>query len=92
MADVHVLPGIERRDITGPPVDSAKVLSDAIANGVTDVVVVGRDRRGKQYIAAASNDADKVVGILMAAAVLMAKDNFQQGMCDPRSPAPEDKW
>lgn len=77
MADVHVLPGIERRDITGPPADAVDVLSDAIKHGVTDVVVVGRQRNGAPYIASASNDADKVTGILFRAARLMSEGHYQ---------------
>lgn len=66
-ADVLVLPGVERRDLAGVPGESEVVLRGAIENGVTDVVVVGRDRRGELYIAGAPSDVDRTVGLLMRA-------------------------
>lgn len=64
MADVHVLPGVERRDL-GAACPSADVLAAAIESGVTDVIVVGRGRDGQFYFAAECADADAVVGKLM---------------------------
>ena len=64
MADIVVLPGVERRDI-GDPVPSEDVLRCAIESGLTDVIVIGRDRSGEHYLAAAIADADRIVGRLL---------------------------
>lgn len=71
MADVHVLPGIERRDL-GEPVPSAAVLQAAIDAGVTDVIIVGRARDGQFYFAAECPDADAVIGKLMRGVATLA--------------------
>lgn len=65
MADVHVMPGVERRDLMGEPVPSERVLTSATEKGVTDVVIIGRQRDGSLYMAAEDNNADAVVGKLM---------------------------
>ena len=70
-AEIHVLPGIERRDL-GEPAPDAGVLAAALERGVHDVVVVGRDRAGELYIAAAGGDVDRVVGQLMRAVQQLA--------------------
>lgn len=67
MADVHVLPGMERVGV-GAPVPSADVLKYAIENGVTDVVVVGRVANGQLYVASDNGDIDSVIGKLHRAA------------------------
>lgn len=77
MADVHVLPGVERRDI-GDDVAPADVLRCAIENGVTDAIVVGKARDGSLYLAAESSDADLVVGKLMRAATFLATHEVKQ--------------
>jgi hypothetical protein len=71
MAGVHVLPGIERRDLLGvlPP---EQLLQKAIENGVTDVVIVGRARDGSPYVASCVADADKAVGQLMRAVTFIS--------------------
>lgn len=75
MAEIHVLPGIERRDLAGAPVPSAEVLQSAIDKGVMDVIIVGRSRDGSLFIAGAPPDVDKAVGMLMrAVSVLAASD------------------
>lgn len=71
MADVHVLPGVERIGV-GAPVPSADVLQFAIDNGVTDVVVVGRVGDGKLYVASDTGDIDAVIGKLHRAAHFLA--------------------
>lgn len=71
MADVHVLPGIERRDL-GQSTPSSAVLQAAIDAGVTDVVLIGKDRSGQFYLAAECSDADTVVGKLMRAVAVLA--------------------
>ncbi len=72
MAEVHVLPGIERRDLAGHAIPPAEVLQAAIDKGITDVVVVGRDRQGELYVAGAAPDADRAVGLLMRAVTYLS--------------------
>ena len=64
MAEVHVLPGIERRDLLGV-LPAEQLLQKAIEAGVTDAIVIGRDRAGLPYVASCIADADKAVGMLM---------------------------
>lgn len=66
MAEVHVLPGIERRDLLGA-LPAEQLFTKAIENGVTDAVIVGRTRDGSPYVASCLSDADKAVGQLMRA-------------------------
>lgn len=77
MADVHVLPGVERRDI-GDDVPSNEVLQYAIQNGVTDVIVVGKGRDGRLYLAAQCANADLVVGKLMSATHFLLSHEVEQ--------------
>jgi hypothetical protein len=80
MAEVHVLPGVERRDLVGPELTAKAVLLAALDNGVTDIVIVGIARDGSQYIAGCSNDVDRVVGKLFAAATTIASGEFEAGV------------
>ncbi len=66
MAQVYVLPGIERRDLLDP-IPSEQVLHQAIENGVVDAIVIGRSRDGTLYVASAVGDADRDVGLMMRA-------------------------
>lgn len=66
-ATIHVLPGVERRDLAGEPTPSEQILRSAIDNGLHDVVVIGLDRFGMPYIASSMNDADRAAGRLMQA-------------------------
>lgn len=75
-ATIVVLPGVERRDLAGNPTPSASVLRAAIDNGVTDVIVVGRDRSGELYIAGAPPDVDRTVGMLMRAVAVLSDCNI----------------
>ncbi|MFG1302704.1 hypothetical protein V5F34_01000 [Xanthobacter autotrophicus] len=73
MAEVYVLPGVERRDLAGPAEgDAAHILAAAIENGVTEVVIVGKDRDGSQYVATSMGDADRAAGIMLRAATWLA--------------------
>lgn len=76
MADVHVLPGVERRDI-GEKVESSKVLEAAIENGVFDAIVVGRSRDGNLYIASENADIDATVGKLMRVVSFLASGQLE---------------
>lgn len=71
MATIHVLPGIERRDLLGV-LPAEQLLQKAIEAGITDAIVIGRDRAGQSYVASCSPDADKVVGMLMRAVNIIA--------------------
>lgn len=70
------MPGVERRDLAGSPCLSSNVLQAAIDNGITDVLVVGRDRKGQLYIAGAPPDVDKSVGMLMRAVSMLSDSNI----------------
>lgn len=76
MAEVHVLPGIERRDLLDP-LPTAELFSRALDAGVTDVVIVGRDRTGALYVATSGRDADRDVGALMRAVALIASSTIE---------------
>lgn len=80
MAEVLVLPGIERRDLIGEPTPAEQVLNASIEKGVTDVVVIGRHRDGSQYVASSLNDVDKSVGVLMSAVHFLTSGTFDQGI------------
>lgn len=77
MADVVVLPGVERRDI-GAPVPNDEVLRYALENGVTDIIIIGRERSGRYYVSSAIGDTDKVVGRLMWAVHYLATSEIVQ--------------
>lgn len=76
-ATIHVLPGIERRDLTGDVPEKA-VLSAAIKQGVTDVIIIGRDRQGQRYIATSMSDMDQAVGRIITAANYLASATVVQ--------------
>lgn len=88
MADVHVLPGIERRDLAGSPVSTEDVFKSAIEKGVTDVVVVGRDRKGDLYIAGAPPDVDRTVGMLMRAVNILSGASIHNDVVVTTDPPP----
>lgn len=73
MADIHVLPGIERRDLGPSDLDAKEVLDYAIEAGVTDVVVIGTGRDGRLYVASSLGDADRAVGKMMRAVSLLSE-------------------
>ena len=77
MAEVITLPGVERPSLGSTrilPTDA--VFGGALENGVTEVVVVGRQRDGSLYVAAANGDAEKVVGMLMRAIHLLTAEDY----------------
>ena len=75
-ATIHVLPGIERRDILGT-LPAERLLQNAIKAGVTEPIVVARDRHGDLYIASAMPDVDRAVGYLMRAATFLASSTIE---------------
>ena len=88
MADVHVLPGVERRDLLGT-LPTEQIFQKAMDAGVTDVVIIGRDRAGELYVASGGNDVDRSVGMLMRAVSYMTStlDNDQVIETGPQEPA-----
>lgn len=72
MAEVVVLPGVERRDLSGVALPSAEILQAAIEKGITDIIIVGRSRSGELYVAGAPPDVDKSVGMLMRAVNMLS--------------------
>ncbi len=72
MSNLHILPGVERRDMVGDVVPSAEVLQAAIDNGISDVVIVGRRRDGGLFVAGETNDVDRAAGILLRGASYVA--------------------
>lgn len=87
MAEVHVLPGIERRDLLAP-LPAAELLQKAIENGVTDVVIVGRERDGSLYVASASSDIDRDVGMLMRAVTYLSSATVENDQVIETEPPP----
>lgn len=71
MAEIFVLPGVERRDVL-ESLPAEKVLIGAIELGITDVTVIGRDREGKPYVATSMSDMDRAVGRLMHAVTYLS--------------------
>lgn len=65
MADIHVIPGVERHDI-GPNVSVEQVLESAGATGLSVVIVIGYGREGF-YLATSSPDMDRNIGMAMRA-------------------------
>lgn len=65
MADVHVLPGVERHDV-GVEIPAEGILRQAIDGGMTTVIVLGYGRNGWQ-LWSSSPDMDKNLGMLSRA-------------------------
>lgn len=88
MADVHVLPGVERRDLLGV-LPTERLFEKALEAGVTDVVIIGRDRAGQLYVASGGEDVDRSVGMIMRAVSYMTSplDNDQVIETEPQEPA-----
>lgn len=73
MAEIHVMPGVARRDLAGPAEGVAQcVLQAAIDAGITDVVVVGKTREGEQWVSTSVGDADRAAGIMLRAATWLS--------------------
>ena len=73
MAEVITMPGVER-----PSLGSLRILpteavcAGALENGITEAIIVGRQRDGSLYVAAANGDAEKAAGMLMRAVHMLA--------------------
>ncbi|QRG06108.1 hypothetical protein EZH22_24470 [Xanthobacter dioxanivorans] len=68
MAEIHVMPGVERRDLIGPEIPARQTLEEAITAGLHDVIIVGKWPDGSQYVAVSMADADRAAGIMLRAA------------------------
>jgi hypothetical protein len=75
--NIAVLPGVERRDLLGETEPSV-ILQATIDKGITDVIVIGKQRDGEFYLAAADGNADAVVGKLFYAAQWLAGLNVKK--------------
>lgn len=86
-AKIFELPGIDRRDF-GTKAKTIDVLQYAIDYGITDVIVLGRNRDGSRYIAAEDGNLDAVVGKLFSEATRMASSEMEH--CAPPASDPRD--
>jgi hypothetical protein len=75
--NVIVMPGVERRDLAGPPCPVENVLSSAIEQPLSDVIVVGRLLNGNWYIAAKESNPDITIAKLFSAATFLATHSFE---------------
>lgn len=82
MGDIHILPGIERRDLCGEGLSSDAVMSGALEKGVIDAIVIGRDRSGSFYVASAVPDIDRCVGMLMRAVTFLSTAQASDGIVE----------
>ena len=67
MADVHVMPGVFRGDLSKGPLDSDLTpMWEAAKNAnLRDAVIVGRDGKGEIQVYGSMPDFDKAMGLLM---------------------------
>lgn len=77
MAEVVVLPGIERPSLGAVrDLSTEKVCAAAIEAGVTEIIVVGRERDGSLYVATGNGDAEKMAGLLMRAVHMLTSEDW----------------
>ena len=75
MAELHIFPGVERRDLL--PSDLAQnVLDKASKEGLIEATIVGRTRDGTFYLSSTMGDADRMVGVLHRALTLVSAANL----------------
>lgn len=67
-ADIINFPGVPERDWDTWGVDDEGVLTEAVKNGITGVVVVGRTPEGELYVASSCENLEEVLGRLHVAA------------------------
>lgn len=87
MAEVHVLPGVERRDLLGV-LPTEQVFQKALEAGVTDVLIIGRDRAGGFYVASGCEDVDRSVGMLMRAVNYLSAPLANDQVVETEGPEP----
>ena len=75
--NIIVMPGVERRDLLGPPCPVESVLSSAIEQPLSDVIVVGRLTNGNWYIAARDSNPDLTIAKLFSAATFLSTHSFE---------------
>ena len=75
--NVIVMPGVERRDLLGPPCPVEGVLSGALDQPLSDVIVVGRLTNGNWYIAARDSNPDITIAKLFSAATFLSTHSFE---------------
>lgn len=86
MADVHVMPGVFRADLSGGPLDEDLTpMWEAAKNAnLRDAVIVGRDGKGEIQVYGSMPDCDKAMGLLMHGV------NFFMGATQTMPPDSED--
>lgn len=75
--NVIVMPGVERRDLMGPPCLVEGVLNGALEQPLSDVIVVGRLTNGNWYIAARDSNPDITIAKLFSAATFLSTHSFE---------------
>ena len=75
MAELHIFPGVERRDLL-PSIKPKVVLDKCLEDGVTDLTIIGKARDGSFYLTSCLGDAYKMVGMLHRAITLVSGANL----------------
>lgn len=85
MAEVRVLPWADRPDLFKMP-EPPHILQAAIENGLTDVIVIGRDRTGQFYVASSVGDGEKCLGMLTRASSIITSGPMVNDAFDTDEP------
>lgn len=94
MGEVIYLPGVEPQDAapeTEPDepasVSDNAVLTHALKLGVTNVIVVGRQKDGARFVSSGPMDNDKMVGVLMDAVTFLTNGVYDSAVVtSPETP------
>ena len=71
MAELHIFPGVERRDLL-PSIKPKVVLDKCLEDGVTDLTIIGKARDGSFYLTSCLGNAYTMVGMLQRAITLVS--------------------
>jgi hypothetical protein len=75
MAELHILPGVERRDLL-PEIPARTVLNKALDDDATKITIVGVARDGSFYLTSCCGNAYEMVGMLQRAITLVSGANL----------------
>ena len=75
MADLHIFPGVERRDLL-PSIKPKAVLDKCLEDGVTKITITGIARDGSFYLTSCCGNAYEMVGMLQRAITLVSGANL----------------
>ena len=75
MAELHIFPGVERRDLL-PSIKPKVVLDKCLEDGATNLTIVGTARDGSFYLTSCCGDAYRMVGMLQRAITLVSGANL----------------